>query len=93
MDVTKLEKEAGLQMLRDILATLKWEIWERLPMERRADVPENWYEEFVAERLAECPYITREVVEGRVYRDKVDRELASIRIDIEQLKGRYYDIC
>ena len=86
MDVTKLEKEAGLQMLRDILATLKWEIWERLPMERRADVPENWYEEFVAERLAECPYITREVVEGRVYRDKVDRELECIREDITRLR-------
>lgn len=93
MDVTKLDKEVGVQMLRDTLATLKWELWEQLSMERRIDVPENWYEEFVAERLAECPYITREVVEGRVYRDKVDRELASIRNDIEQLKGRYYDIC
>lgn len=92
MDVTKLEKEAGLQMLRDILATLKWEIWERLPMERRADVPENWYEEFVAERLAECPYITREVVEGRVYRDKVDREFECIREDIIRLRGEEFHV-
>lgn len=87
MDVTKLDKEAGVQKLRDTLATLKWEIWERLPMERRIDVPENWYEEFISERLAECPYITMDVVKGRVYRDKVDRELAGIKRDIEKLKG------
>jgi len=73
-------------LLRNTLATLKWEIWERLPMERRVDIPVHWYEEFVTERLAECLYITREVVEGRGYRDKVDREFECIREDIARLK-------
>lgn len=88
IEPTEWEQEIGVRELRDTLATLKWEIWERLPMERRADVPSDWYENFIRERMAECSYISEEVMLGRVYRDKTDRELESVREDMARLRKK-----
>ena len=45
--------QTGAVILRDILATLKWEIWERQGMESRSEIPENYWEEFIAQRQQE----------------------------------------
>lgn len=47
------DKAECIQSLRDVLATLKWDIWEMLPACKRGDVEEDyWYRE-VQRRLKE----------------------------------------
>lgn len=70
LDVIDLQTDEGVQILRDTMATLRWKIWERLPIERREDIETGWYKRFVEERLQECLYLNRDIVNGRVYRDK-----------------------
>ena len=38
-----MEETAAVQLVRDTLATLKWEIWETFP---RENIPKNYYEIF-----------------------------------------------
>ena len=66
------------------MASLKWKIWEHLPREKRRDIPKGYYEKFVQERLAECVGFTKELVEGRMFRDKMDREIIEIEKDLER---------
>lgn len=87
LDFSNTEERVAVQMLRDTLATLKWEIWEYLPQERRADIPNGYYEKFVQERLAECDGFTKKLVEGRMFRDKTDREILAIKRDLDRLRS------
>lgn len=85
MNFADMEEYAAVQKLRDTLATLKWEIWESLSREKRADIPHGYYEAFVQERLEECAGFTKELVEGRMFRDKTDREIMTIEKDLENI--------
>lgn len=88
LDFSDVEESEAVRILRDTLASLKWEIWERLPREKRKNIPEGYHEKFVQERLAEYAGFTKELIEGRMYRDKMDGELMAIRKDLEGLKKR-----
>ena len=88
MDFADTEESVAVQILRDMLATLKWEIWEYLPREKRAEIPDGYHEKFVQERLAECAGFTKELVDGRMFRDRTDRELLAIKRDLERLRNR-----
>ncbi|MBQ8518835.1 MAG: 1-acyl-sn-glycerol-3-phosphate acyltransferase [Agathobacter sp.] len=50
--IREIELEAN-RILRDALATLKWEIWERKGIERRKDIPSNYWYEFIKLRGSE----------------------------------------
>lgn len=88
MDFADTEEGLAVQMLRDTLATLKWEIWEYLSKEKRFDIPIDYHEKFVEERLTECAGFTKELVEGRMFRDKTDREILAIKRDLERLRKK-----
>ena len=87
MNVQGFTKEMATQELRDTMATLRWKLWERFPLEKRANISKDWYGNFLKERLAEWPLITMEIIKGRVYQDVVDRELDDIKRDIEYLQS------
>ncbi len=42
-------------IMRDKLATLKWEIWEAHGVERRDSIPEDYWFNFIEERIKEWP--------------------------------------
>lgn len=88
LDFADAEEGVAVQTLRDTLATLKWEIWEHLPREKRIEIPEGYHEKFVQQRLAECAGFTQELVEGRMFRDKTDREIVAIERDLERLRKK-----
>lgn len=88
LDFTDAEESVAVQILRDTLATLKWEIWEYLPREKRTEISDDYHEKFVQERLAECAGFTKELVEGRMFRDKTDREIVAIERDLERLRKK-----
>lgn len=87
IDFAEVEENIAVQMLRDTLATLKWEIWEHLSKEKRAEIPDGYYEKFVQERLSECAGFTKELVEGRMFRDKTDRDILAIKMDLARLRN------
>ena len=63
------------QTLRDVLATLKWEIWEREPLQSRDRLPENYSELFIKEFEARIyPYDTLETVERTRFHTKEEME-------------------
>lgn len=88
LDITTLEEKVALEKLRDRLATLKWQIWEQLPSEKRQDIPDDYYQRFIKARLAEWPVCTMELINCRIYRDYADKELASIQKDLQNLKDQ-----
>ena len=61
-------KIVSATILRDQMATLKWELWEKHPIESRSHIPNDYYEKFIDARIAEWPYFTREVIEGRIFK-------------------------
>lgn len=56
--------------LRDELATLKWEIWEKNGLHKRSSVPENFREQFQQQIIDKCEYgFTVEDVYNTMYKD------------------------
>jgi len=85
--VTDMDETTAVQLVRDTLATLKWEIWETLPNEKRKNIPIDYYEKFLNDRISECAGFTVELVHGRMYKDKKDREIEQIKKDLSKVFG------
>lgn len=83
--VVDMEETAAVQLVRDTLATLKWEIWETFPREKRENIPKNYYEIFLNKRISECAGFTMELVQGRMYKDRKDREIEQLKKDLSNL--------
>lgn len=86
MNLTELDEKAAVEKLRDALASLKWQIWEQLPVEKRQNISDDYYETFINSRLAEWSPCTMNLINSRMFKDYKDRELESIRMDLERLK-------
>lgn len=63
------EKSRAIRDLRDVLATLKYEIWETVQVRREDLHPEDW-QRFVADRFAEWPGFNQAYIDGLIYRPK-----------------------
>ncbi len=67
----KDEKELKINAIRDLrehLGTLRWKIWERFSFVTRNEIPDNYYEQFVEERINEWPHFTHDEIEERVFK-------------------------
>lgn len=64
-----LEKSKAINDLRDTLATLKWEIWSTEKV-KREDIPDNYWEDYVAKRFSEWPYFNKEYIERLIFKPK-----------------------
>lgn len=82
-----VEEKGAVQILRDTLATLRWEIWEYLPQEERNNLPNDYYKRFLEERIAEYDVFNMELINGRVYKDKTDREIKEIERHLKNLRN------
>ena len=49
------DKKQEIERLTDIMATMKWEIWERFPIEKRNEKMQADFEKMIAENLKEYP--------------------------------------
>jgi len=65
----EMDKKAGIEQLEDSMATLKWEIWERFPVEKRSEQMKEEFEQMIQKRIAAYPKFDLEyelsVVRGR----------------------------
>lgn len=74
------------ECLRDTLATLKWEIWDRTGVESRRDLPEDYREQFAAEFEKRIhPYNTLETVESTRFHSKAEIEQREAFEHLEKL--------
>lgn len=69
IDVNSLEGDKQLA-LRDIMASLKWEIWEQFPVEQRINISSEYYKMFLKERIEEWPQFNMDIINHREYKDK-----------------------
>ena len=58
---------AAVNDLRDVLATLKWEIWESFEIESRKKIESDYYEKFIEKKISEWPFFTIEAIRKREY--------------------------
>lgn len=63
------EKARAIADLWDVLATLKYEIWETVPAKRAALAADEW-DTYIKERFREWPYFNSEYIAGLIYRPK-----------------------
>lgn len=69
----KKKKELLTLALRDRMATLKWEIWEREGVQRRAAVPEDYWDDFIAQRQDEWKgYFMKEQLDTFIPKEKLE---------------------
>ncbi len=61
-------KIKGINLLRDKMATLKWEIWEKQGVYSRDEIPFNYQEKYVEEKIAEWPFLSQQDIEKRIYK-------------------------
>jgi 1-acyl-sn-glycerol-3-phosphate acyltransferase len=72
--------------LRDKLATLQWMNWEQEKIKNRQDISSDYYERFIKSKLAEWPQYNMDIINGRIFKDRLDRDLAAIKMDIERTR-------
>lgn len=63
------EKARAIRDLRDVLATLKYEIWETVPAKREELEADEW-DNYVEARFREWPYFNLEYIAGLIYQPK-----------------------
>lgn len=64
------EKTRAINTLRDIFATLKWEIWETEPHLMRKEIIGNEWKIYKSERFKEWPYFNEEYIDGLIFKQK-----------------------
>jgi len=64
------DKSLAIDSLRDVLATLKWEIWESVPKIDRGQLVVDEWDKYVAARYREWPYFNNEYIEELIFKPK-----------------------
>lgn len=67
---TTEEKSRAINNLRDVLATLKWEIWENEQIIERDKLNKNYWEQYVSDRYKEWPYFNESYINELIYKPK-----------------------
>ena len=74
-DISGYDKKAGLTVLRDKIATLKWELMEKYSVTKRAELlgnlsPKEYWEQYLEFLISEVACYDREVENNADYKDK-----------------------
>lgn len=88
VQANNMEEIEVVQILRDTLASLKWDIWQYLPREKRENISKDYYKNFLQNSIAEFPAFSVEIIKNRMYKDKTDIEFLAIKRDLEKLKAK-----
>ena len=90
----------GINLLRDKMATLKWEIWEKQGVVSRDTIPFGYQEKYVREKIAEWPYLSEQAIEKRIYHptnmtnieDVLSEPIIRNKKELESEKEKLYQI-
>lgn len=88
LDVCGIDRDRAelVCALRDCMCTLKWEIWEKKPIEKRESLPENYYESFCKQILDEAGEgYSRKLVEDETFHDKLAIEQCQVAKELRRI--------
>ena len=63
-------KSKAITDLRDVMATLKYDIWESEPQLKRSELVGDEWENYIKDRLAEWPYFSVKYIDDLTYHPK-----------------------
>ena len=74
-DITKYERDEGLRILRDKLATKKWKLYEHVGASQRSKLPtgkeaDAYWAKIIHDLKAEVPHFEHELEEKSIFRQK-----------------------
>ena len=72
------DKANAIAELRDVLATMAWELIEMKPMQKRSEITEKDWVDFTQNELARAPYVNRKKEESFVFRPKGEISLGEL---------------
>ncbi len=81
-------KSGAIAALRDVLATLKWEIWEHEPIVERSRIREGEWKQYVEDRLHEWPYFTMDYIDSMTYSPKNVARPQDVFASVMELKWK-----
>lgn len=80
-------------VLRDTLATLKWEIWEKEGIQERAELSDTFWEDFIIERCKEWPKYSMKEQIFNTFIPKEKLEYWQLQKDLKTgLLPRWYEL-
>lgn len=71
------------ELLRDAMATLKWEIYESIPQTTKDEFNNNYYSNFIQQKMNEWPGFTYEEVQEKRY---INKEITTYEEAFEHLE-------
>lgn len=86
-DITELKKIA-IRELRDVMATLKWEIWESVPKLKRSEITTDYYEKFINDKIGEWPTLTLKDFTNAIYKEKNEVSEEEVFEPIKRLSNK-----
>ena len=74
-DITKYERQEGLRILRDKMASKKWRLFERAGITKRSGLPKGkaadlYWQQYIHHLKAEVPHFEHELEEKSIFRQK-----------------------
>jgi hypothetical protein len=86
-------KQTATMELRDRMATLKYQIWEREGIEHRENIPHDYWQRFIEERCKEWPgyNMDDQVVNGCFPKEK--REWIKVQQTMANLNPNWWKCC
>lgn len=67
---SKEDKLTAISDLRNVLSTLKYDIWEYRGVQKRSEIKEGEWEQYKEDRFAEWPGFNEEYIEPLIYKPK-----------------------
>jgi len=92
-DIAVYEKTEGLAVLRDEMATLKWELMERYSRVTRKELlkdktPEEYWHDYIEHLISEVDFYDRDVEENAHFRSKEQKEYEAVCAHLEKLEPK-----
>ena len=93
LDIAVYKKTEGLAVLRDEMATLKWELMERYSYVTRNELlkgktPEEYWHDYIEHLISEVDFYDREVEDNAHFRSKEQKEYEAVCTHLEKVVPR-----
>lgn len=93
LDISGYDKTEGLAVLRDKMATLKWELMERYSNVSRSELlkektPEEYWHGYIEHLISEVDFYDREVEDNAHFRSEEQKEYEAVCAHLERVEPR-----
>ena len=80
------DKADAIEALRDVMATMAWELFEMKPRQKRSEITEGQWVSFIKNELARAPFLNQATEESFTYRPKGEISLDELLADMHGIE-------